>query len=147
MATPRLIEKRLLWAAVVGFLAWLLSIYAVFRFHFVDLSNMTGWVYVQYAISYIVFTALFYSLISLVNTFTTLISNRAVHDDVVAVIGGPLFATGLARFNSEVVFHLALDGRLVEEVNGSYQPVQIGVVDLAVIAVLIVVGLILMVKG
>jgi len=144
MSAPRLIEKRLLWATVASTLMFILYLRWQYIVTGVNWDVRTNWIYFHSFIIYIAITATMYSVVSLINVLVTAVRKRGVHDDVVGFFGGIVFTSGMGRFAS-TIFHLTLDGKLVEEVNGEY--IQVDIPGLGVAAVLAIVGLILIVKG
>ena len=133
MSTSRLIEKRLLWAAVLAFVTVGVIVY---------MGSITWGIgdKVRFSLGvifmHIMFTCFWYSGLSLINTLFCLASRGGIHNDAVGVIGGVVLGIGVITFWIEVGNAL-FNSRFA----------KISVTAMGISFVLVVVGLTLTVKG
>ena len=136
MAAPRLIEKRLLWATVlglvvhIGIIAWII----VTEGTLIGAGGYESFV-VSQTILFLTIFAVSYSLMSLINVGRCLVKENGIHNDAVGVIGGIVLAAGFQ-------FTLAATAPILFELE---RPFPIEIVMIA--TVLTLVGMVLVVKG
>jgi hypothetical protein len=124
MSTSRLIEKRFLWAGVLTLIIVGISVYLRAKGN--DLGNSPLWR--PLAIIALTYGGGFYSFLSLVNVAYCLVSRGGIHDDVIGFLGGLIFAFGAISLTFVSM--------------GEVQITMLGLV-----AVILVIGLTMMVKG
>lgn len=133
-----MIEKRLLWSAILGFvvIGGLVFLNITTQENGITGDNTIPETIIFTSLLYISYSALCYSILSLINVGHCFLTKRGMHNDIVGVIGGFLLGLGIEAFS--LIIYMPITDEAINSIRLD---------SLAFVSVLIVVGLTLTVKG